>query len=285
MVLFPYLAAALATLVDPRRGQGQRYPFQPLLLFIVLAMMSNALTYTTITTYIQERWLLLNELSGSSLKRAPCLNTVRTLMQRLNPQQMEQGLRQHAQDLLQARSSTGETLVVALDGKTLRGSYDHAEDQTAAQILSAYATKYALVLAQIDIQDKSNEIPAAQEMIRALNLEGAIYTADAIHCQKKTFEAAKETNSSLIVQVKENQPTLLATCQQACETTKPASTYKTVDAKARNREEHRLVEMFPLNDAIRHKLQPNWGDSIVAVARVTRKVWEKDTKAKACPRA
>ena len=73
---------------------------------------------------------------------------------------------------------------IALDGKTLRGSFDHMEDKKAAQVLSAFASQSAIVLAHSEIDVKSNEIPAAQQMIAELGLTGVVFTADALHCQK-----------------------------------------------------------------------------------------------------
>jgi len=74
--------------------------------------------------------------------------------------------------------------VIALDGKTLRGSFDHFNDRKAAQTSTAFASASAIVLAHIEIDDKSNEIPAAQQMIGELGLTGVVFTADAMHCQK-----------------------------------------------------------------------------------------------------
>ena len=72
--------------------------------------------------------------------------------------------------------------VIALDGKTLKGSFDHLNDRKAA--LSAFAAEAAILLAHSEIDDKSNEIPAAQRMIAELSLSGVLFTADARHCQK-----------------------------------------------------------------------------------------------------
>ncbi|MGA9038245.1 MAG: ISAs1 family transposase, partial [Pseudolabrys sp.] len=94
----------------------------------------------------------------------------------------------HAKALLAAGCSpageAGEQPVIALDGKTLRGSFDHLNDRKAAQTLTAFASASAIVLAHTEIEDKSNEIPAAQQMIRELGLTGVVFTADAMHCQK-----------------------------------------------------------------------------------------------------
>ena len=74
-------------------------------------------------------------------------------------------------------------------------------------MLSAFAVDTALVLAHIEIDEKSNEIPAAKKLMEELHLAGHIVTCDAMHCQKN-FEAAAVANAHLIVQLKENQPIL-----------------------------------------------------------------------------
>ena len=103
----------------------------------------------------------------------------------LDPAAVETSLRRHAA-LLQAACATSGQGSIALDGKTLRGSFDNFHDRAAAQVLSAFATDTALVLAHIDIAEKSNEIPAAQALLAELGLaDGALVTIDALHCQKK----------------------------------------------------------------------------------------------------
>ena len=73
--------------------------------------------------------------------------------------------------------------VIALDGKTLRGSFDHLDDRAAAQVLSAFAGEDALILAHQEIAE-GDEIAAAQALIEQLGLRGVLFTADALHCQK-----------------------------------------------------------------------------------------------------
>jgi hypothetical protein len=97
---------------------------------------------------------------------------------------VEAVFRRHAA-LLQAARATPEKGSIALDGKTLRGSFDNFHERAAAQVLSAFATDTTLVLAHIDIAEKSNEIPAAQTLLTELGVaSGAIVTLDALHCQK-----------------------------------------------------------------------------------------------------
>jgi hypothetical protein len=183
MVPFSHLMTALADIPDPRRAQGKRYPLPYLLLFTVMALLSGARSYRGIVTFLDQRRDHLNHHFGVKLKRAPAINTLRTILQALDTETLEAAFRRHAQALMPA-DEKGERPAIALDGKTLRGSFDHINDRKAAQTLTAFASDAAIVLAHTEIDDKSNEIPAAQQMIRDLGLTGVVFTADAIHCQK-----------------------------------------------------------------------------------------------------
>lgn len=183
MVPFSHLLAALGDVPDPRRAQGKRYPLPYLLMFTVLALLSGARSYRGIITFLEQRREHLNHHFGVDLKRAPAVNTLRTILQSLDTDTLEEAFRRHAKALL-PEGKMGEKTVVALDGKTLRGSFDHINDRKAAQTLTAFGSASAIVLAHTEIDDKSNEIPAAQQMIRDLGLTGIVFTADAMHCQK-----------------------------------------------------------------------------------------------------
>ena len=91
--------------------------------------------------------------------------------------------RRHAAGLNAARRGP-EQRRIALDGKTLRHSFDNFNDRKAAQVPSAFAVDTALVLAHVEIDDKSNEIPAAQKLLGELDIARHIVTLDALHCQK-----------------------------------------------------------------------------------------------------
>ena len=183
MVPLSRLLTALSDVSDPRRAQGKRYPLPYLLLFTVLALLSGARSYRGVITFLGQRQGALNEHFGCTLKRAPAVNTLRTVLQALDAETLEAAFRQHAKALLGLAGPAGHP-VIALDGKTLRGSFDHLADRKAAQVLTAFASEAAIILAHTQIGDKSNEIPAVQRMIRDLGLTGAVLTADAMHCQK-----------------------------------------------------------------------------------------------------
>jgi hypothetical protein len=193
---FAPLLELLAQVPDPRRGQGQIYKLPYVLLFAILAVVTGGNSYRSIVTFIDVHRRKLNEAFGLDWKRAPAHTAVRYILQGLDPAQVEAVFRQHAARLHQACGNSGQGSI-ALDGKTLRGSVDNFADRAAAQVLSAFATDTSLVLAHIDIAEKSNEIPAAQALLAELGvLRGSIVTLDAIHCQKNTLKSPRTLKSA-----------------------------------------------------------------------------------------
>src|SRR4051794_34501251 len=182
MVPFAGLLAALNRIPDPRRAQGKRYPLAHLLLFSVPAVLAGATSYRRIRLFIGAHRERLNATFGACFRRAPAVNTLRALLHALDPAELEAAFRRHAERLDVVPASPGRR-VVALDGKTLRGSFDHLDDRAAAQVLSAFAGEAALILAHQEIAG-GDEVAAARALIERLGLSGVLFTADALHCQK-----------------------------------------------------------------------------------------------------
>ena len=187
MVPFAGLLAALEEIPDPRRRQGRRYTLAHLLLFSVLAVLAGATSYRGILVFIGVHRERLNAVFGAGLHRAPAVNTLRALFQALDPAELEAAFRNHARALHDGVPASGWR-VIALDGKTLRRSFDHLHDRAAAHVLSAFAGEAALILAHREVRGAPDEVPAAQALIEALGVRGALLTADALHCQKNLRE-------------------------------------------------------------------------------------------------
>ena len=177
------LPTFLAAIPDHRRPQGRRYGLEHVLLFSILAILSDATSYRKIQRFIAARLPQLNALCGVHWKRAPAHTAIRYTLQGLNPAAVEIAFRAHAAML--AGPSDGLT-GIALDGKTLCGSFDRFQDQKALQVLSALTTDRTLILGHVLIgaAGKAHEIPAAQQLIDELGLSGRLFTLDALHSQK-----------------------------------------------------------------------------------------------------
>ena len=186
----------LSQINDPRRGQGKKWQLGPILLATILAVLSGATSYRKVHGFIKAHRKRLNKAFGFGWKSAPAYSAVRTILRGLDGGDMERVFRAHAIQLSGGQLIGGQLSgaaagadadhlgVVAIDGKALRHSFDAFNDQKAAHVLSAFSADDALILGHLEVDEKSNEIPAAQELIEALALEDRLYTMDAMHCQK-----------------------------------------------------------------------------------------------------
>lgn len=107
-------------------------------------------------------------------------------------------------DWIKAVSHTTEGQVIAIDGKTLRGSYDKGVGKGAIVLVSAWATANRLVLGQVKVDDKSNEITAIPELLHVLDIAGCIVTIDALGCQKEIAADIVKQDADYILALKEN---------------------------------------------------------------------------------
>ncbi len=181
---FAPLLSLLETVPDPRRAEGKVYRLPHVLLFSILAIVSGGNSYRSVTTFIDTHRRHLNRAFGLRWRRAPAHTSIRNILQSLDSSAVEAAFRRHA-SLLQTACAKPGGGSLAIDGKTLRGSFDQFRDRAAAHLLGVFATDTALVLAHSEVDEKSNEIPAAQALLAELGLAGRLVTLDALHCQRK----------------------------------------------------------------------------------------------------
>ena len=175
------LKSFLFKIPDHRRKQGRRYELGHILLFAILAILSGANSYRKVQKFIVAHYDTLDEIFELNWKRMPAHTTIRDIIQGTSGTELEQSFRQYSQVLAE---SDEEKQFIGCDGKVLRGSFDHFQDQKAVQILSAFASNSRIILAHEEIATKTNEIPTAQRLMAELGLSGYIFTFDALHCQK-----------------------------------------------------------------------------------------------------
>ncbi len=135
---------------------------------------------------------------------APSHDTFNRLFQALDTNQLADALSRWTQSV---RTVLGGE-VVALDGKTVRRALNKGEDFRV--IVSAWATESGLLLGQRKVRDKSNEITAVPELLRALELAGCVVTADAMHCQKNIAKEIIEADAHYVLALKGNQGSAFA---------------------------------------------------------------------------
>ena len=267
------LIEILSDIKDNRRKQGRCYKLAHILLFLIFAILSSADSYRKIHSFIDAHYEFLNSNFGLNWKKIPAYTTVRNIIQGVSCSSLEDAFRKHSSELTE---NINNLSFIAFDGKVLRGSFDHFNDQKAVQCLSAFMTGGKIIIGHKEIEAETNEIPAAQELMMQLGLKNKIFTFDAMHCQEKTLKIAKVTSNDAIVQVKKNQKTLLNDCVSTCETTQAYDSYKEPINKIRNRIESRKVDVYNdmiISDACK------WQE-IMAIVKVERQREVFDTKKK-----
>jgi hypothetical protein len=174
---------AFSELTDRRAARGKRYALEPLLCSILLAMLAGATSLRKMEAFIAAQLEPLNRLFGTRWKKAPSWVGIRRFLLEIDEAELETACRTHAKRQM-PRAIDGLQFI-AMDGKALRGSASRVLDVRAKQLVSAFAHDDLIVLGHIEVDEKSNEIPAVQTLIASMGLPGRVFTLDALHCQKK----------------------------------------------------------------------------------------------------
>jgi predicted transposase YbfD/YdcC len=198
------LYARLARLHDQRHARGVRYALVTVLLFLVLAKLAGQDRLYGISQWVSYRKELLAQVFHLNKPRAPCANTYRNILGRvIDIEEFEQVVR----DFFASQPNAGQSLVIALDGKTLRGTI--AAGQTRGQhLLAAYLPAEGWVLFQVEVAGKENEITAAPRVLKCLDLRGKIVTGDAMFAQRELSLQIITAGGNYVWTVKDNQATL-----------------------------------------------------------------------------
>jgi predicted transposase YbfD/YdcC len=200
------LRARFAALDDPRVERTKEHQLLDILTIALCAVLCGADNWVEIETFGQakraffEQFLVLPH-------GIPSHDTFGRVFARLNPQQFQECFRAWVQDLM---SASGGQLqgVVALDGKCLRGSRAGDHGKAAIYMVSAWAEANRLVLGQVKVDDKSNEITAIPVLLKLLELSGCIVTIDAMGCQTAITAAIHDAGADYVLALKANQGTL-----------------------------------------------------------------------------
>lgn len=177
------LLVYLKELTDLRRGQGQQYQIHYIILFSIYAILCGSKSYRDIERFINTHFFKLDELYNMGWTRAPSYSTIRNIIHGQNKDILEHVFRRYTKGLKESKQLKG-LKVVAIDGKTLRGSFDKLEDKKALHLLSIFDAGQNLILGHYETEEKSNEIPALINFLEEIDISGYIITLDAMHCQK-----------------------------------------------------------------------------------------------------
>jgi predicted transposase YbfD/YdcC len=189
-------------LTDPRRREPI-YPLMDLVVMALCAVICGADDFVAIAKFARTKkeWLsqFLDLTNG-----VPSHDRFNAVFAALRPEEFEKCLLSWVTSLHEITNGQ----VVAIDGKTLRRSYDKASSKSAIHMVSAWATLNHISLGQVVTDEKSNEITAIPKLLKMIEIQGALVTIDAMGCQTEIAKTIVDAGADYCLAVKRNQPTL-----------------------------------------------------------------------------
>lgn len=194
------IAAHFGQIDDPRYHHSPPHLLLDIITIALCGIICGANDWEAVAAFgrAKEEWLrtLLRLPNG-----IPSADTFERLFAQIDPQQFQAGFISWVKAI--SHLTAGE--VVAIDGKTLCGSVDPSNDRKAIHMVSAWASQNRLVLGQVKVDDKSNEITAIPELLRLLALPGCIVTLDAMGCQTEIAAQIVAQGADYVLALKQNQ--------------------------------------------------------------------------------
>lgn len=189
-------------LTDPRRRKVT-YPLINVVTIAICAVICGADDFVSIAEYGRKKrkWLaqFLDLRAG-----IPSHDRFNAILGAIKPAEFEKCLLSWITALHEITAGQ----VVAIDGKTLRRSFDAASSKSAIHMVSAWATANQISLGQVIVDEKSNEITAIPKLLQILELSSCLVTIDAMGCQTEIAQAIVNAGADYVLAVKRNQPTL-----------------------------------------------------------------------------
>jgi len=195
--------------IDDPRADNARHFLTDILVLAMLGVMCGMDDYPGIVEYARDEYDWLS--TFLSLPHGiPSVSTFRRVFAALKPWVLLGVMQRWSGEL----SGLLAGKQIAIDGKTLRRSFEHAWDKSGLHLITAWCVQENLVLAQLAVDEKSNEITAVPELLKLLDIRGAVVTVDALNTQTQTAEQVVKGGGDYVMAVKENHPTLCDTIQR-----------------------------------------------------------------------
>ena len=195
--------AHFADLPDPRVDRCKRHALLDVVTIALCAVICGADSWVEVEQFgtAKQAWLRTFLALPNGI---PSHDTFGRVFAALDPTAFEAAFLGWVQSL--ATTTTGQ--VVAIDGKTLRRSHDRVKHQGPLHLVSAWASATRLVLGQVAVDDKSNEITAIPVLLEALALADCVVTIDAMGCQHQIAATIRQREADYVLALKDNQPSL-----------------------------------------------------------------------------
>lgn len=197
------MALVFSDVKDPRVERTRVHLLTDILIIGILSIIAGGKGWEDMENYGLSKYDWLKEFLDLSWG-IPSADTFRRLFERINPKVFEQCFQKWVQSIVE----TVGAQVIPIDGKTIKGSYDREQGKSAIHLVSAWSSECRLVLGQVKVADKSNEITAIPALLELLNIAGCIITIDAMGTQTAIASQIFNAKADYILSLKGNHPTL-----------------------------------------------------------------------------
>jgi predicted transposase YbfD/YdcC len=219
------LIDTLGEIPDPRRGNAQRHELLDILAIALVASVCGAESCVDFAEFAEDREPLLREFLG--LKNGlPSHDTFSRVFRLLDPAAFGRAFEAFLDDL----GAAGDG-VLAIDGKTLRRSFDRAAGRSALHVVTAFGTGARVAIAQRAVPEGENETLAARRLLETLALDGLLVTGDAMHAHEATAQVILDQGGDYLLALKANRPAMLREVEAFfADPPDPLAAFETTDA-------------------------------------------------------
>lgn len=274
------MALVFAQIKDPRVARTRVHVLTDILIIGILSVIAGGNGWEDMENYGVSKGEWLEQflaLPGG----IPSADTFRRVFERINPKVFEQCFRRWIESIVEVAGAQ----VIPIDGKTLKGSYDREQGKSALHLVSAWSSEYRLVLGQVKVADKSNEITAIPALLELLDMAGCIITIDAMGTQTAIASQIFHAQADYILALKGNHPTLYGQVKNWFEQQLSHGfegtlySYDQRVERGHHRTEKRSCWCVPLSQLPTLHHQNDWVglQCVVMVVRV-RHLWNKTTR-------
>lgn len=265
------LHTTFGKLTDPRLNRKKKHLLPDIIILSILAVLCGAESWESIELFGKTNVDFLRKIIP--LKNGiPSHDTINRVFSIINPRLFEQLFIEWSKSL---KSSGLPEKVIAIDGKTVRGSKDSFHEKSPVHLVHAWCVENNICLGQKKIADKSNEITAIPDLLNLLEIKGSIITIDAMGTQKAIAEKIIDKGADYILAVKDNQKGLRSEVEATCNRFKPLSDY-TETEKGHGRIETRRCQVFDKSDIVDFDKQWKGLQTVIKIT-ATREIKNKVT--------
>lgn len=279
-ILTEKMTLIFSEIEDPRVARTRVHLLTDILIIGILSVIAGGKGWEDMENYGLSKYDWLEQFLALP-EGIPSADTFRRVFERINPQIFERCFRRWVESIVAAVGAQ----VIPIDGKTLKGSYDREQSKSALHLVSAWSSEYRLVLGQVKVADKANEITAIPALLELLEIAGAIITIDAMGTQTAIAAQIFNAKADYVLALKANHPTLHEQVKNWFEQSLSQGfkditySYDERIEKGHHRTEKRSCWCVPISQLPTLHHQHDWLglQCVVMVVRV-RHLWHKTTR-------